>query len=51
MKSASKNVTKMVIEIMLHSNKENNKHKLVIKVGGAFMQDRDAALALLTTIS
>jgi acetylglutamate kinase len=32
------------------SNKEINRNILVIKVGGAFMQDEDAALALLTTI-
>jgi len=33
------------------SNNETNKNSLVIKVGGAFMQDQNAALALLTTIS
>jgi acetylglutamate kinase len=33
------------------SNNESNKNILVIKVGGAFMQAEDAALALLTTIS
>jgi acetylglutamate kinase len=32
------------------SNKESNRNSLVIKVGGAFMQSEDAALALLTTI-
>ena len=31
--------------------KENHKNSLVIKVGGAFMQDKDAALALLGTIA
>jgi acetylglutamate kinase len=33
------------------SDKEVNRNILVIKVGGAFMQAEDAALALLTTIS
>ena len=33
------------------SHKENNKNTLVIKVGGAFMQAPDAALALLATVS
>lgn len=32
------------------SNKEDHRNILVIKVGGAFMQAEDAALALLTTI-
>jgi acetylglutamate kinase len=32
------------------SSKENHKNALVIKVGGAFMQHKDAALTLLTTI-
>lgn len=32
------------------SHLESNKNILVIKVGGAFMQDENAALALLTTI-
>jgi acetylglutamate kinase len=32
------------------TNKENHRNALVIKVGGAFMQDKDAALTLLTTI-
>jgi len=32
-------------------NNESNRHILVIKVGGAFMQAEDAALALLTTIN
>ena len=32
------------------SIKQSNKNSLVIKVGGAFMQDEDAALALLTII-
>ena len=31
--------------------KENHKNSLVIKVGGAFMQDKDAALALLGTMA
>jgi acetylglutamate kinase len=32
------------------NNKENNRNTLVIKVGGAFMQAEEAALALLKTI-
>jgi acetylglutamate kinase len=33
-----------------YTNKENHKNSLVIKVGGAFMQDKEAALALLGTM-
>jgi acetylglutamate kinase len=41
---------KEIYKIDNAANRKNDKNTLVIKVGGTFMQDNNAALALLTTI-